>query len=995
MANLATRIDFKVYIAGVLVPASQVTVSTQVPGVATAQLSLPAHPLIFGLGEGDRLQVAIFYLDSSDPSGELHWNLLFEGYLTSSSYSASSSNREIIFSAVSNISAMDSLFLEFLGGKGNGKLGKPDKNTPNEITLKGNYPRRLFTEGLNNKTYIKRPFDLIGNIFLATTGRFLDRDIAKKSTKSLDVYIAKQKDILKNNRRLKLAQFSGDEALTKEFLIAELNTLKDKFESPTEKLEVEAGIDSVLNGYGFITRDRTTEESLLELLSGFDAKYLNTRAKDTVGKRDISTRSNVNTGFFARYFNLTKLEQHFVPSPIVEGIPDGDNSKLPSGMFPVLKTSRGKKYVRALTRQTGRKFGQNGSASALINNLFTIMNYELLDVLAPGIFEVDDNGMPKGEFNKDKKNSIAQHITKPFTAYGIPPSCNVLFPCMVTSWNISNNYAAPPTRVYYERRSQGRKLDIKSTKKGYADHGTNVGYPAKVTRHAQDASNSKRSDMEVLIFPEEYYRGPNPQFNEINPFLYEIKKQENSRRIDGVTKIPKDSIQQLSDDSIPGDQVNFLEEALLKASAKGNDSYGLFVKQAQVDYMNGRTMATSLSVNSVFNPNMIAGFSSILFDSEDTNIHCIGYVRQVSHTLSAQGMASTTIAMTNVRTLKDMLIGILNQGAKYIVHPTEPLTEVREVFQVPEVANLYYKYLLYLGREETTNLDSYELELKKAEQAVIDQEQNIDYIETEQLTPENMEEVIARETAELIELQNKRDAISAKIASEVQASEDDQRDTFVMNWPKFFNLTTVTKNSETEVSPLSNYIGSERLTKSKEELRDDYKKAIRGFLTPKKELEPFFNNLAVAVRYTRRPICTLEKYIDFYKTAPDFINPNSDLMGGRGRGTRAKKQYLDNENGQAPYYSIIREFVGGPGVEPGATIGDSILRPSELANPSQADYQLLFRTAGVQDTAISQKIFAQLRKGQRATVQDLPDLSKDFQELLLLYSDIIKTKGEL
>ena len=50
MANLATRIDFKVYIAGVLVPASQVTVSTQVPGVATAQLSLPAHPLIFGLG---------------------------------------------------------------------------------------------------------------------------------------------------------------------------------------------------------------------------------------------------------------------------------------------------------------------------------------------------------------------------------------------------------------------------------------------------------------------------------------------------------------------------------------------------------------------------------------------------------------------------------------------------------------------------------------------------------------------------------------------------------------------------------------------------------------------------------------------------------------------------------------------------------------------------------------------------------------------------------
>lgn len=1000
MANLATRIDFKVYIAGVLVPASQVTVGTEVPGISTAQINLPAHPLIFGLGEGDRLQVAIFYLDSTDPSGELHWNLLFEGHLTSSSYSASSGNREIIFSAISNIGVMDTLFLEFLGGKGNGKIGKPDKNTPNEITLKGNYPRRLFTEGLNNKTYIKRPFDLIGNIFLATTGRFLDRDVSKKSSKSMDVYIAKQRDILTSNRRLKLAQFSGDEERTKTFLLAELNSLKSKFETPEDKLAVEVGIEGVLDGTSFITRDRTTEDSLIQLLARFDETYLKTTAKNTVGKRDISTRSSVNTGFFARYFNLTKLEQHFVPSPILEGIPGGDTSKLPSGMFPILKTRRGKKYVRALTRQTGRKYGQNGSASALVNNLFTIMNYEVLDVIAPGICQVDDNGVPKAQFDKTKKNSIAQHITKPATAYGIPPSCNVLFPCMITSWNISNNYSAPPTRVYYERRSQGRKLDIKSTKKGYADHGTNVGYPAKITRHAQDASNSKRSDMEVLVFPEEYYRGPNPQFNEINPFLYEIKKQENSRRIDGVTKIPKDSIQQLSDDSIPGDQANLLEEAVLKASAKGNDSYGLFVKQAQVDYVNGKTMATSLSVNTVFNPNLIAGFSSLLMDSEDTNIHCMGYVRQVSHTLSAQGMAATSVSMTNVRTLKDMFIGILNQGAKYIVHPTEPLTEVREVFQVPEVANLYYKYLLYLGREEPSSLEDLELALTEANTAIKEQEQSLDSVENSDITPEKLEEEVAELTSVLNELILTRDNLRADIANRVQfsnpqASTDLGRDSFIMNWPKFFNLTTLSDNSEEQVSSLEDYIGSSRLEKTKEQLRDDYKKAIRGYITPKKELSPFFNNLAVATRYTRRPICTLEQYIDFYKTAPDFINPGSAVMGGRGRGTRAKKQYLDNESGKAPYYSLIREFVGGPGIEPGAKIAEGVLRSSETATTSQVDYQLLYRTAGTQETTITEQVFTELKKGQRATVQDLPDLSKDFQELLLLYSDIIKTKGEL
>ena len=219
MANLATRIDYKVYIAGVLVPASAVRVSTQVPGFSSAEISLPAHPLIFGLGEGDRLQVAIFYLDTSDPSGELHWNLLFEGYLAGAQFASSAISREIQLRAISNFDIFNKLFLEFLGGKGKGKLGKPDKKFPDEITLKGNYPRRLFTEGLNNKTYIKRPFDFIGNIFLAASGRFLDRDTSKKSSKSLDVYITKQLDLVKQRRDSMLVSLADDSSKAKEYLV--------------------------------------------------------------------------------------------------------------------------------------------------------------------------------------------------------------------------------------------------------------------------------------------------------------------------------------------------------------------------------------------------------------------------------------------------------------------------------------------------------------------------------------------------------------------------------------------------------------------------------------------------------------------------------------------------------------------------------------------------------------------------------------------------------
>ena len=83
-------------------------------------------------------------------------------------------------------------------------------------------------------------------------------------------------------------------------------------------------------------------------------------------------------------------------------------------------------------------------------------------------------------------------------------------------------YGNKPTRVYYQRASQGRRLNVKSGKKGYADHGTHVGYPAKITRHAQDASKLKTSSLEVLVFPEEYYLGPNCVFDEISP-LFDTK----------------------------------------------------------------------------------------------------------------------------------------------------------------------------------------------------------------------------------------------------------------------------------------------------------------------------------------------------------------------------------------------------------------------------------------------------------------------------------------
>ena len=980
--NSATRIDYKVYIAGVLIPCSAVTVTTSVPGTSSAQFSVPAHPLLIGLGETDRLQVAVFYLDSSRTDGVLQWCLLFEGYLAGQSYVSSPLSREVTFFALSNISVFDNLYLEFLGGKGRGKVGRADKITPDEIIMKGNYPRRFFTEGLKNKTYIKRAFDLIGNIFLATSGRFLDRDIASKtSTKNIDQQITRLVSITNLNRKRQLSGLSEGRSIARYNALI-TGTIAQLSEGNS------AGTMGELIGLSQNTSSPTSDYEAL--LTKVDRLLITQEIEDNVGKRNTFTRTPANTGFFARYFNLTKLEQHFVASPIIEGYPDEDTTKLPSGVFPSFRTSRGKKYMRAITRQTGRKFGQGGNVTSFLTNLFNVATYELTDILAPPIYLADKNGLPKGRFKKgDPNNRIAQHVTKPFSPYGLPPACNTILPCMVRSWNLGKQYGNVPTRVYYERASQGRRLDTKSSKKGYADHGTHIGYPAKVTRHAQDASKLKTSDLEVLVFPEEYYRGPNSQFNEINPLLYEIKKQENAGRLDEVDKLSAEDKTLFEKDPIPADQLNDLEEALISAKAKGNTSYGLYVKQAQVDYVNSRTAGTSLAVNMVFNPNIVAGFSSILFDSMESNCHMVGYVRQVTHTL-AQGQSQTNISLSNSRSLKEMLVGILNQGSKYAMHPAEPLSEVREVFQVEESANYYFGNLLYRNGPEFDFSGALERtkEKKKLESELraLEQEQN-------ELEEDNTGEEMTLEAAELVEkITEKQEEV---LKAHADLTSPNVKENFVLNWKELVDVVSATGGNQADtVTDLNTFVGSQRETTSKEDRQAAYKTLLRGHIVPKEEFNQIFYSLPVAMRFVSRPICTLEEYIDFYSSAPDLISGASAITGGRGRGTRAGIRYLDGDSRQAKYYKIIREFVGGPGFEPGSKIASNSREPTEDKAPQQFKLDLIYRT-GDSLGKIIERIFTRLSDGETASIQDLPDLSQDAQEVLLLYADIISSRGKL
>ena len=147
------------------------------------------------------------------------------------------------------------------------------------------------------------------------------------------------------------------------------------------------------------------------------------------------------------------------------------------------------------------------------------------------------------------------------------------------------------------------------------------------------------------------------------------------------------------------------------------------------------------------------------------------------------------------------------------------------------------------------------------------------------------------------------------------------------------------------------------------------------------------------MRFVSRPVCTLEEYIDFYKHAPDFISGASSITGGRGRGTRGGIRYLDSRINLAKHYRVIREFVGGPGFEPGAKVKAAEVKDETDTAVPQTELLLKYRTGD--GGRIVERVFADLKGGDTASVQDLPDLAQDSQEVLLLYSDIISSRGKL
>ncbi|MAG27775.1 hypothetical protein CMI47_19780 [Candidatus Pacearchaeota archaeon] len=964
---------YLVYINGVRTPVESVTVQTGIFAPMQASIRMPAHNLLARLGAEDRVQVSVFYLDVWYDSDNPRWCLLFEGEISGWSYLRRGKSRYITYSVQSHLAILSQLFFYFLSGsdKSVGPKGISNTNYPNQFTFKGKYPAQFFSQAFNAKRALARPFDLIENVLYAVMGEHRAKTMTA-STKSYDVTaeLKRQKEIATLSRSAALEEAFKKEARDKGIAADKLGpglkkTITAKYEELAKKnLQREATYlrENKIPGFGKLDISKASLENLQDAV-------LKANAQQIIKERSLLSKSITQSGFYARYMRLIRFLEHWCCAPYLEGRPGVSNplsGKLGGGVFPMLNAVKAKKIFKAIGKHAGVKYGDQANVWSMLQGVFSFLAYEIIEVLAPPAMTLDKYGLPNSAFdthapytisrddvryetgknepyyanwadsliNAKQRVSISSYMTKPQLFFGMPPACNTFFPSMITGLSYNEPYQASPTRVYFNRKGQIKKLNLKNSIPGYAASATRVGFPSVVRRHIQDAHSSLSNDMEFLVFPEEYYRGPKPLMQDLPLMFKNMQEVANSSRFsrpsgDPELKEVSSTLQESRDNAIYAASLSESIAASQKANKEGFTLHALYYLLAQKEYYRHRYSVNSGAVESVFNPYVVAGYPITVFDDSDMGINLFATAVKVTHTLDETQMR-TSVAFQYGRTFEEMFSTLYASGEALDIAPTDPLAEIQDLLQDANTAEHYYSLLFRM--EEIENFSS--------------------SIEEGNTAPTNAQAGLTTGSDLKHAVMDYRQLVGWKLGQTDGQSEH----------PILIR--------EEDRSAASSLVGNT--------FGLDVGVKLNTPVTPLNRAKPIFESMVYALNYCSRPVCTLEQYIDFYSVAGR--GKTSLQVLGRGRGTRVGVIKEDLAS-IPPYYNVIRQFIGGPGVEPGsniANVSEDLKRRTGLdANSTNLQLDVL--------TPLGRQVVIQVSSGSKADFFDLPDSRKDWQEALLVY----------
>jgi len=168
--NASHRRSHLLYVNGVEIPCESANVSFGTWRFPEISVELPPDRRLYRMGADDKLQAALFYLDTHAYAKPTYC-LLAEGEVVTWGYRRTGNSRHISMQAVDPLATLTQLFLFYLSDISQAFGNTPTKNKSDAIL--SNIPGRFFYKTLNTGDkgqIINRPVDLLLNAIGSVSG---------------------------------------------------------------------------------------------------------------------------------------------------------------------------------------------------------------------------------------------------------------------------------------------------------------------------------------------------------------------------------------------------------------------------------------------------------------------------------------------------------------------------------------------------------------------------------------------------------------------------------------------------------------------------------------------------------------------------------------------------------------------------------------------------------------------------------------------------------
>lgn len=409
------------------------------------------------------------------------------------------------------------------------------------------------------------------------------------------------------------------------------------------------------------------------------------------GSQDATRRAIPSVNFFSRWARKRNFVNRFAALPLFE---DPSESGKP-GVFPIMQAAQSTAALDAI-QEVASKVGNTGSMWDTLRQVFAHVFFEVAMLptapcarvrLSDGVVLGDASTPPSTTENRNKEPlRLLNYFVKPQFLFGTAPTCNVFFPCMVESYSYSENYLSQATRTYVNDQFISKAV----SNNVFTAAALTFGYPSavdavlqsKVGRAVAEQDAKRNAAVQsiaytgknLLLYPEEFYKGPVLNRMPVPGWFTFLKNHEQQTATKPGETPPAENV----------DTAKSLHELM----------------QGYVEYEHYRSRYEKRggAVNMAFNPYAVPGFPCVIFDNKASAFHSIGYLSNVTQSLSLGGM-STAVNYSMARTIPEMLTllkaEILANKKVYSSSPLEPVTGIRDIIQDFTKAEQFYNALFF------------------------------------------------------------------------------------------------------------------------------------------------------------------------------------------------------------------------------------------------------------------------------------------------------------